>query len=58
MFRVNHIVEIAKHSHQMPVILSFLIGMFLLNKEAYLFNDEDKGVGDNIPLTLIDSLKK
>jgi len=56
MDRLNHVLEIAKHSHQMPAILSLLIGLFLLRKESYLFSDEDNGIGDNLPITLIDSL--
>lgn len=58
MDRLNSIVEIAKHSHHMPAILSLLIGMFLLRQEPYLFSDDEKVIGDNIPLTLIDSLKR
>ena len=58
MFRVNHIVEIAKQSQQMPAVLSLLIGMFLLHKESYLFSDEDNSIGDNIPLVLVDKLNK
>ena len=57
MNRLNNVIEIAKHSHHMPVILSLLIGLFLLRKESYLFSDEDKGIGDNIPLNLIDSIR-
>ena len=56
MDRLSNIIEIAKHSHHMPAVLSFLIGMFLLHKESYLFSDEE--VGDNIPMTLIDALKR
>ncbi len=52
MFRVNHIVEVARQSQQMPALLSLLIGLFLLHKESYLFSDEDKSIGDNIPQTL------
>jgi len=58
MDRLSNVIEIARQSHHMPAILSFLIGMFLLRQESYLFSDDDKGIGDNIPLTLIDSLKK
>lgn len=58
MFRVSHIVEMAKQSQQMPALLSLLIGMFLLHKESYLFSNEDNSIGDNIPLTLVDSLKR
>ena len=57
MDRLSNVIEIAKHSHHMPAVLSFLIGMFLLHKESYLFSDEEN-LGDNIPLTLIDSLKR
>jgi len=56
MDRVNHVIEIAKQSHQVPAILSLLIGIFLLRKEAYLFSDEDCELGDNLPVTLIDLL--
>ena len=58
MDRLSNIIEIAKHSHHMPAILSLLIGMFLLRQESYLFSDDDNGIGDNIPLTLIDSIKE
>ena len=58
MDRLSNIVEITKHSHYMPAVLSFLIGLFILRNESYLFSEEDEGLGDNIPLTLIDSLKR
>lgn len=58
MDRLNHVIEIARQSHHMPAILSLLVGLFLLRKESYLFSDDDNGIGDNIPLTLIDSLKR
>ena len=58
MFRVNHIVEIAKQSQQMPAVLSLLIGLFLLRKESYLFSSGEKVIGDNIPLTLAGKINK
>jgi len=58
MDRLSNILEIAKHSHHMPTVLSLFIGLFLLRKKSYLFSDEDNRIGDNIPLTLIDSLKR
>lgn len=58
MDRLNSIVEIAKHSHHMPAILSLLIGMFLLRQESYLFSDDEKVIGDNIPLTLAGKINK
>lgn len=58
MDRLSNVIEIAKHSHHMSAVLSFLIGLFLLRKESYLFSDEDNGIGDNLPLTLIDSLNR
>ena len=58
MYRLNNVIELARQSHQMPAMLSLLIGLFLLHKEPYLFSDEDKSIGDNVPLTLVDRLNK
>lgn len=58
MDRLSHVIEIAKHSHHMSGVLSLLIGLFLLRKESYLFSDNEVCVGDNIPMTLIDALKR
>ena len=57
MDRLNHVIELAKSSHQhMPVLLSLLVGLFSIKRDPFLFIDE-VATGDNIPMTLIDSLR-
>ena len=57
MDRLNHFIELAKSSHQhMPVLLSLLVGLFGIKRGSFLFIDE-VATGDNIPMTLIDSLR-
>jgi len=58
MKHINHLIDIVGQSHQhTPALLSLLIGLFSIRRDPFLFIDED-ATGDNIPMTLVDSLNK
>ena len=53
MDRIDHVIEIAKTSHQMPLLLSFLMGLFVVSRAE---GREEEVLGDNVPTTLIEGL--
>ena len=56
MDRLEHVVELAKASHQhLPALLSLLVGLFSIKKASFL-NIEEETAGDNIPVTLMESI--
>lgn len=56
MEKINHMVEIANQSHHLPLFISFLIGVLTVKKRVYMNREDTDILGDNLPLTLIDSL--
>jgi len=56
MDRIDHVIEIAKSSHQMPLLLSFLVGLFIIRSSRDVELNEDDIVGDNVPTTLIEGI--
>jgi len=56
MDRIDHVIEIAKSSHQMPLLLSFLAGLFVIKHSRDIELYEDDIVGDNVPTTLIEGI--
>ena len=58
MNRPDHIVELAKSSHQhMPALLSFLLGLLTMKRDSFLYIGEENP-GDNIPTTLMESVRR
>lgn len=58
MKNINHLVEMAGQSHQyMPALLSLFLGLIVIKKRPSVFFNENEVTGDNIPMTLIDSIK-
>jgi len=56
MKNVNHLIEIAGQSHQhMMAFVSLLVGLIVIKKNPYIFFSDDEIVGDNIPVTLMES---
>jgi hypothetical protein len=53
MDRIDHVIEIAKSSHHMPMLLSFLMGLFVVSRVE---GREEEVLGDNVPTTLIEGL--
>ncbi|MBU0604888.1 MAG: hypothetical protein KKH77_01215 [Candidatus Omnitrophica bacterium] len=52
MERLNHVIEVAKSSHQhMPALLSLLVGLSIIRRRSYFFGD-DENLGDNFPVLL------
>ena len=58
MDRLDHVVELAKQSHHhLPALLSLLVGLFSIKRDSFL-NIEEKNSGDNIPVTLMESIRR
>ena len=58
MDRLDHVVELAKSSHQhMPALLSLLVGLFSMKRDSFL-SIGDENSGDNIPVTLMESVRR
>ena len=56
MERIDHVVEIAKSSHHIPMLLPFLLGLFAVGRDRGADGREEKIMGDNIPTTLIEGI--
>jgi len=57
MNRIDQVVEIAASSNHLPVVLLFLVGLFVRRKYSEPFYKDDSSIpGDNIPTTLIDGI--
>ena len=58
MDRLDHVVELAKSSHQhLPALLSLLVGLFTIKRNSFLYIGEENP-GDNIPVTLMESVRR
>lgn len=58
MDRLDHVVELAKSSHQhLPALLSLLVGLFSMKRDSFLCMGEETP-GDNIPTTLMESIRR
>ena len=53
MDRMDQVIEIARSSHQMPLLLSFLAWVFIVSRTE---GGEEEVLGDNVPTTLIEGL--
>lgn len=53
MDRIDQVIEIAKTSNQMPLLLSFLMGVFVVSRVEVR---EEEILGDNVPTSLIEGL--
>ena len=57
MNRIDRVVEIAASPNHLPVVLSFLVGLFVArNKSDVLYGSYSDTPGDNIPATLIEGI--
>ena len=52
MDRIDHVIEIANSSHHMPMLLSFLMGLFVVSR----VEGREEVLGDNVPATLLEGL--
>ena len=58
MDRLKHVIELTKSYHQyMPALLSLFVGLFSIKKASFLYVDEGS-FGDNIPVTLMESVRR
>ena len=58
MKNINHVIDIVGQSqHHMPALLSLLAGLFSVKKDPFLSIGEENP-GDNIPATLMESLRR
>lgn len=59
MKNINHLIDVVGQSHQhMPALLSLLLGLIVIKKNPSLFFSDDEAVGDNIPITLMESIRR
>lgn len=57
MNRMDQVVEIAASSNHLPVVMSFLLGLFVTHKHSEHFYEDDSDIpGDNMPTTLIEGI--
>ena len=57
MDRLDHVVELAKSLQQhLPALLSLLVGLCSLKRDSFLYIGEENS-GDNIPVTLMESIR-
>ncbi len=58
MNKLDHVVELAKSSHHhLPALLSLMVGLFSMKRDSFLCIGEDNS-GDNIPVTLMESIRR
>ena len=58
MHRLNHLADSLKSLYQhLPVLLSFLVGSFSMKRDSFLYIGEENP-GDNIPVTLMESVRR
>ena len=58
MERIEHAIEIAKSSQQMPLLMMLLAGLFIARCSYDIKLQEGGVVGDNIPTTLLEGLRR
>ena len=59
MKNINHLIDIVGRSHQhMPALLSLFLGLIVIKKNSSLFFNDDEAVGDNIPITFMESIRR
>jgi len=56
MEKLNQILEISR-SHHLPAVLSFLVGLLVMRRH-HVDENADEILGENVPLTLIDALRR
>jgi len=55
MDRMNHLMEVAKQSQHLPWVFAFFVGLVVVKKNR---NDDVELLGDNVPATLIEGLRR
>ncbi len=56
MKNINHLIDIVGQSHHhMPALLSLFLGLIVIKKNPSIFFSDGEAVGDNIPITLMES---
>ena len=58
MNKITELIVAVKTSHYLPAMLSLVMGLLILKKQSFFFKDNDSVFGDNIPVTLIDSIER
>ena len=59
MKNINHVIDIVGQSqHHMPALLSLLVGFIAIKKNPSIFFNDGEVVGDNIPITLMESIRR
>lgn len=58
MERIEHAFEIVRTSHHVPFLLSLLLGIFLVKKDRHAEEVSDPVIGDNIPASLMEFMRR
>ena len=56
---MKNIINIVEQSHQhMPALLSLFLGLIVIKKDPSIFFSDGEVMGDNIPITLMESIRR
>jgi len=59
MKNMNQVIDIVSQSqHHMPALLSLLVGFIAIRRNPSIFFSDGEVVGDNIPITLMESIRR
>lgn len=58
MEKFGQAVDIVRSSHHVPFLLSLLLGICLIRKKKYAEEANDPVIGDNIPASLIEFMRR
>jgi len=59
MKNINHLIDtVGQSQRHMPALLSLFLGLVVIKKKPSVFFSDDEAVGDNIPITLMESIRR
>ena len=58
MERIGQAVDIVRSSHHVPFLLLLLLGMFVIRKHKIAEEASDPVIGDNIPASLMEFMRR
>lgn len=57
MKNINHLIDMTGQSHyHLPLILTFIIGLIVVRSRPIISNMDDRVLGDNFPVTLMEAM--
>ena len=57
MKNISHLISIVEQSRHMPALLSLVLGLTVIRKKSSIFFSDGEITGDNIPITLMESIR-